>query len=143
MLLGRLEDDWATLGSGTGIGAATARRLACDAEIIPAVLNARSEVLDLGHSTRMFNTAIRRAAWIRDGGRCARGGCRRRPVECHHIEWWSKGGKTSLDNASWLCSFHHWLAHEGGWTLRREPDGSYTWTDRRGRDRPGRHLSAV
>ena len=38
----------ATLGSGVPIGPETARRLACDATIIPMVLGAHSEPLDVG-----------------------------------------------------------------------------------------------
>jgi hypothetical protein len=136
-LLGNLQDQWATLGAGLPIAPATARRLACDAEIIPAVLDATSDVLDLGRSSRAFSTAIRRAAWLRDGARCAFGGCRRRISELHHIIWWSHGGHTSLDNAAWLCAFHHWLAHEGGWTLRRNATNSYTWTSPTGQQHTG------
>lgn len=79
-------------------------------------------------------------------GRCAYPGCRRRVVDCHHIKWWSAGGKTTLDNAAWLCAFHHWLVHEGGWTLRRNADGSYTWTSPMGINKtapPPRHPQAA
>src|SRR5205823_6726601 len=44
----------ATLPEGIAIGPDAARRLACDAEIIPAVLGTASEVLDLGRSNRVF-----------------------------------------------------------------------------------------
>jgi hypothetical protein len=135
MLLGRLDNQWATLGTGVPIAPQTARRLACDSEFIPAVLGSRGELLDLGRSTKAFNTAIRRAAWLRDGGRCAFPRCRRAIVELHHIIWWSHGGHTSLDNAAWLCAFHHWLVHEGRWTMRRDPDGGYTFRSPDGRQR--------
>ena len=132
-----LEDQWATLGAGVRIGPETARRLACDAEIIPAVLDAKSEVVDLGRASSVFNLAIRRAAWLWQGGRCAFPKCRRRPVDCHHVIWWSQGGRTSLDNAAWMCAYHHWLVHEGGWTMRGDPDGGHTF-----RSPAGRQLSA-
>jgi hypothetical protein len=144
-LLERLEDTWATLDSGVKLSPAAARRLACDAEIIPASLGSTGEVLDLGRSSRTFNAAIRRAAKLRDGSRCAFPGCRRTIVELHHIVWWSRGGRTSLDNAAWLCAFHHWLVHEGGWSMRRDADGSYTFTAADGRCRsspPPRHAAA-
>jgi hypothetical protein len=126
-----LEQQWATtalLGS-TRIAPATARRLACDAGILPAVLGGDSDVLDLGRTTSVFNLAIRRAAWLRQHGRCAFPRCTRRPAECHHIIWWSHGGTTSLANAAWLCTFHHWLVHEGRWTMHRNPDGTDTFTN--------------
>lgn len=120
--------------SGAPVGIATVRRLACDAGILPAVLGGRSDQLDLGRSTRSFSLATRRAAKLRDGGRCARHGCRRRIVDCHHIVWWSRGGPSDLENAAWLCAFHHWLVHEGGWSLRRIGPGRYVFTDPHGRE---------
>ena len=145
VLLGRLAGAWATLDSGVSIAPETARRLACDAEVIPAVLGARGEVLDIGHASRTFTTAIKRAARLRDGNRCVYPKCGRRPVDCHHIVWWSHGGRTSLDNAAWLCAFHHWLVHEGGWTMSRDGDGSCTFTspDRRQRSSPPRDPRAA
>src|SRR5690606_16605593 len=41
--------------------AAQARRLACSARIIPAVLGSNSEILDLGRGQRLFSKAQRRA----------------------------------------------------------------------------------
>src|SRR5207245_4512297 len=117
----------------------TARRLACDAAIIPVVLGTGSDVLDIGKVNHEFTTAIRRAAWIRDRGRCAFPGCRTRPIELHHIHFRRHRGATSLENAAWLCAFHHWLTHEGGWTLRRASHGGYQWTGPTGQQRE-RHL---
>ena len=134
-LLTGLRDTWGHLPSGATISPATARRLACDAELIPAVLNARGDVLDLAVASRSFSTAVRRAALLEQGGRCAFPGCRRPPADCHHIIWWSKGGPSTLDNAAWLCAFHHWLVHEGGWTLRRDPDRSFVFTGPEGQER--------
>jgi hypothetical protein len=134
-LEGRLRDAWVTMPSGAVISADTARRLACDARIVPAVLGSTSEVLDIGQADSEFTVAIRRAAYLRDGGRCAFPGCRNRVTELHHIIWRSNRGPTSLDNAAWLCQYHHWLAHDGHWTLRRQPDGSYLWTSPHGRQR--------
>jgi Domain of unknown function (DUF222) len=138
----RLREQWLTLPSGMRISAHTARRLACDAEILPAVLGSRSEVLDIGRSSRQWTSAQRRAAWLEQGGHCAFPKCQRRCVELHHIEWWLRGGATSLDNGAWLCAFHHWLVHDGGWSLRRGPDRSFVWTSTIGEERR-RHLSAA
>ena len=43
----------ATLESGGTLSAATARRLACDADLIPVVLGSRSQVLDVGRTHRL------------------------------------------------------------------------------------------
>ena len=142
LLEDRLREAWLTMPSGMRISAETARRLACDAEIVPVVLGSKSEVLDIGRSTREWTAAQRRAAYIEQGGRCAFPKCRRKCTDLHHIVWWSVGGRTSLDNAAWLCSYHHWLVHEGRWTLHRAPDRSFVWTDTIGRQRR-RHLPAA
>jgi hypothetical protein len=113
----------ATLGSGAKIPVETARRVCCDAGVLPVVLGGNGEVLDMGRERRDFSLAIRKAAWIQQGGRCAFPKCSRRIVECHHIVWWSLHGRTSLDNAAWLCSYHHWLVHEGKWTMRKDATG--------------------
>jgi hypothetical protein len=131
----QLAGQWVTLPSGATISAQTARRLACDAELIPVVLGRRGEVLDIGQADHEFTAPIRRAAWLRDRGRCAFPRCGNRIVELHHLVFRRHRGPTSLDNAAWLCAYHHWLAHEGGWTLRRQTDGSYLWTNPHGSQR--------
>ena len=74
-----------------------------------------------------------RAAWTRDQGRCVFPKCRRPPADLHHLTWWSHGGHTDLDNAAWLCAFHHWLVHEANWTLRRDKRHRYVFTAPDGR----------
>src|SRR4051812_4341838 len=136
-LEGRLRDAWLTLPSGAQISAQTARRLACDAELVPVVLGAKGELLDIGQADHEFTAAQRRAAWVRDQGRCAFPGCCNPPAQLHHIIWRSRQGPTSVDNAAWLCHYHHWLTHEGGWTLQRDPvdKKSYLWTGPHGQQR--------
>ena len=48
-------------------------------------------------------------------------------TQAHHIEWWSRGGKTDLENLVLPCLFHHPLVHEYGWSIRSEPNGEVTW----------------
>jgi hypothetical protein len=124
---------WGRLDSGLPIPADTARRLACDAQILAAVIGGDGEVLRLGRTTRTWTPAIRRAAWIRDHGRCAYPRCRRPPADLHHITWWTHGGNTDLHNAAWLCNFHHWLIHERHWTIHRTTGNRYVFTP------PSRH----
>ncbi len=129
------RDAWGLLPSGATVSPATARRLACDAELIPAVLNARGDVLDIAVGSLSFSTAVRRAALLEQNGRCAFPGCRRPLTACHHIIWWTNNGPSTLDNAAWLCAFHHWVVHEGGWKLRRDPDRSLVFTGPAGQER--------
>ncbi len=122
-LTGALGD--AALDYGGPIGPATARRLLCDAQIMPAVLSGDGQVLDVGRTERTFPPHLRRALALRDGG-CAWPGCHR-PVgwcEAHHITWWSNGGRTALDDGTLLCGFHHRLIHgRCGWVIRMAADG--------------------
>jgi hypothetical protein len=141
-LVNDLANAWGQLPSGATVSPATARRLACDAGIIPAVLGKGSEVLDLGKHQRCFSHSGRRTAWIEQHGKCAFKGCRRPPVDCHHIVWWIHGGLSILDNAAWLCAFHHWLVHERGWSMRREKDRSFTFLDPVGIEFPRRAQAA-
>ena len=123
----QLSERWVSTPFGA-LSPDTVRRFACDAEIIPVVLGSNSEVLDIGVANHEFTTAIRRAAYIRDEGCCVFPNCRNKAVELHHIVFRRQGGATSLDNAAWLCAFHHWLVHEGRWKLERHQAGGYLWT---------------
>lgn len=125
---------WATADSGLPVAPETVRRLACDAQLLPVTVDESGDVLRLGRTTRVWSPAIRRAAWIRDHGRCAFPGCRRPPVDLHHLVWWSRGGRTDLDNAAWLCAFHHWLVHDNRWTVRRDKERTYVFTAPDGRE---------
>ena len=62
----RKELGIAGLGPADKLTAGEVRRLACTAQIIPAVLDRKSEVLDLGRASRLFRPAQRKAMIIRD-----------------------------------------------------------------------------
>jgi hypothetical protein len=102
----------ATLDTGDRIAAHTARRLACEAGIIPVVLGGRRKVLDVGRRQRLFTKAQRIALLVRDGG-CTAEGCPTTAWFCHahHDDPWSHGGKTDLTNGRLLCPSHHRMAH--------------------------------
>jgi hypothetical protein len=114
----------ATINGKLAITPQTARRIACDAEIIPAVLGGADEVLDLGRSTRTWTRAQRRAARLRDKG-CVFPDCQVGLDRCqlHHDKHWAHGGHTDLANGIHLCYFHHWLVHHTNWTITRNPAG--------------------
>jgi hypothetical protein len=142
LLENRLREAWLTLPSGATISAATARRLCCDAKLVPMVLGGASEILDVAEAGSEFSVAVRRAAYERDGGRCAFPDCRNPVAELHHMVFRRHGGPGTLANAAWLCNYHHWLVHEGGWTLQRLSDNNYLWTGPHGQQRV-RHLKTA
>ncbi|WP_141015086.1 HNH endonuclease signature motif containing protein [Nocardioides sambongensis] len=114
------------------ISAAHARRLACTAKILPAVLGGKSEILDLGRSRRLFTTAQRTALRLRDKT-CRAEGCTipARWCEAHHLNPWSKGGRTDLADGLLLCSFHHHREHDPTYTTTRLPNGDRRYHRRR------------
>jgi Domain of unknown function (DUF222)/HNH endonuclease len=115
-----LHVDAATLAGHcdqAGISRETTRRLLCDAGVVPVLEDATGTPLDVGRKTRTFSPALRRALAARDGG-CRFPGCtNRRFVDGHHIVHWVDGGETSLANTLLLCSVHHKLVHEEGFTV--------------------------
>ena len=112
------------LDTGLTLSPDTVWRIACQANIIPAVLGTTGQVLTLGRERRLFTGAIRRALILRDGG-CAFPGCDRPPRWCdgHHILSWLLGGRTDLDNGVLLCGHHHRLIHHSEWEVRIAADG--------------------
>ncbi len=107
----------AALDDGTPVSAETLRRLACDGGLVPATIDENHAVLDVGRRTRAIPTAIRRALLLRDHG-CRFPGCAStRFLHGHHVQHWLHGGRTALSNLVLLCSFHHRLVHEGGFTI--------------------------
>ncbi|UIJ33931.1 HNH endonuclease signature motif containing protein [Allobranchiibius sp. GilTou73] len=98
--------------NGDLLDAGTLRRLACDADLIPAVLGGESEPLDLGRTKRLFTGGLRTAIIHRDDG-CTFPGCDRPPDWCdaHHVRPWWAGGQTTLTNAALLCARHHTIVH--------------------------------
>jgi hypothetical protein len=111
--------------NGEPVSAATVRRLACDAGIIPAVLGSASEVLDLGRKTSTWSVAQRRALKIESRGYCGWPQCQV-PVQlcqAHHINWWSHGGHTTTKTGVYICHFHHWLTHHSTWRIAKDPNG--------------------
>ncbi|TPG19159.1 HNH endonuclease signature motif containing protein [Pedococcus bigeumensis] len=102
--------------AGTLIGPETARRIACDAGIVPVVLGKDGQVLDLGRRFRLFTSAQLRALWLRDGG-CTFPNCTVPASWCdgHHLRHWVDGGATDLGNAALLCGRHHTIVHRKGY----------------------------
>lgn len=114
------------------ISARQARRLACNAGIVPAVLGGAGQVLDLGRSQRLFTAAQRKALLLRDPT-CRAEGCSIAGTwsEAHHWLPWSHGGRSDLTNAVLLCSRHHHRAHDAGYRAERLANGDVRFTRRR------------
>ncbi len=121
----------ATLDDGGQISATLARRLACEAGIIPVVLDSAGQPLDVGRRRRFHTEPQRVALAVRDRG-CSADGCDWPPGLCHahHDRPWSTGGATSVSNGRLLCPKHHALAHDTHYHSTALGTGKITFTRR-------------
>ena len=130
----------ATLDTGGHLTATEARRLACDATLIPMVLDSDSMPLDVGRQHRLATAAIRDALAQRDK-ECAFPGCDRPPRYCeaHHLVHWIDGGDTKIENMCLLCERHHVIVHRQGWHIRLDGRGFPEFVPRRPWTPPEHH----
>jgi hypothetical protein len=91
---------------------ATLERLTCDCDITRVVTDGRSQVIDVGRATKIIPTPLWKALVVRDR-HCVAPGCDRPPGMCqgHHVQHWTRGGLTNLDNLVLLCWQHHRAVH--------------------------------
>jgi hypothetical protein len=118
----------AHLDTGQPISPGLARRMACEAGIIPAVLGGDSMPLDLGREDRFFGNYQRVALYLRDQ-ECTTVGCDWPPGLCHahHDKRWTDGGRTDLDDGRLLCPRHHARIHDPQYKTTRHPDGQVSF----------------
>jgi hypothetical protein len=130
------SDANALIEDGPVIGGTSLHRLLCNARIQVVVEDPDGTVQGVGRLSREPAPWMMRQLRHRDAT-CRFPGCdARRFTQAHHIEWWSHGGGTNLDNLVLVCAFHHRLVHEYGWSLTRDGDGELTWV--RPEDAPSR-----
>ena len=135
---GRLRD--ARLIDGTPLTPEELVRLACDANILPALFNRKGEPLWLGRGKRHATAHQRAVLAERDKG-CVGCGASANWCQAHHIVHWEHGGTTDVDNLCLLCSHcHHHEVHTNGASIVRRADGRFA-LQHRGRPPPGRNGS--
>ncbi len=94
---------------------------------LPRPLGGPSAALDIGRTSQSWTPRQRDALYAQYGGRCGRPGCARPIDVIHHIVHWLFGGKTQVINGAPVCLYDHWLVHEGGWRVSKQPDGALTF----------------
>jgi len=117
------------------LSAGDLRRLCCDANLVPAVLGADSEPLDIGRAGRFVTPPIRKALTLRDK-HCAFPRCDTPAIRCdaHHLVPWWDGGPTTMSNLVLLCPEHHGLiepdrnASRDQWQVHINSDGHPVFT---------------
>ena len=128
------DDGTSYLDDGSPITAELLARLACGASLQLLVEDRHGNPLYLGRRRRTITPSLRRALQARDGNRCRFPGCQARHyLQGHHADYWSKGGRTNIDDLALLCQRHHDLIHRGQFTMTladtggfefRRPDGT-------------------
>jgi hypothetical protein len=117
----------AELEWGPPIHRETARRLACHARVQVVEEDESGNVVSVGTIRRNPPAWMVRLIRQRDKG-CTFPGCGSRAFTVvHHLEFWSQGGETTLENTTLQCAFHHELLHEFDWRAHRGPDGELRW----------------
>ena len=135
LVTGEIDDDTVCeTTQGNTLPPAAVSRLICNGRVTAVFVDADRVPLTAGRTIRHANRQQRRAlrAMYRT---CGLGDCDVAFDRCeiHHIIPWEMGGLTDLENMIPLCSRHHHVVHEGGWTLElatdrtltvRQPDGT-------------------
>ncbi len=103
------------------------RRILCDASMVPMAKDKNGNPLNLGRKQRVVSPPLKRALIGRDR-HCAYPSCTHdKWLDAHHIEHWVDGGETSLANTILICSTHHRLLHEGGYTIQKDYEGNWSF----------------
>jgi hypothetical protein len=119
---GLRADSTIRVTGGGSMSVDTIRRIACEADIIPYVLNSHGVVVDVGRSKRLA-TWQQRNALAAMYPTCAIPGCAVAftHTRIHHIRPFETGGTTDLANLLPVCEQHHHDVHEGRWRLHLHP----------------------
>lgn len=107
----------ARTGHGTLIPPAEALRWAGgDVRILTVAFDRLGRVSAHGHAQRLFTEGQRLAMTARDLG-CSFPGCDVPPSWCeaHHVTEYAKSGRTTIDEGTLLCGFHHREFERLGW----------------------------
>jgi hypothetical protein len=88
------------------------RRLLCQSRFTRMVLDVRSRVVDVSHTSRTATALERLLGHVESGGVCQRRSCSRGPATGHrlvphHGDPWARTGTTSLRETIWFCEADH------------------------------------
>lgn len=48
-------------------------------------------------------------------------------TETHHVQDWATGGLTNIDELTFACRLHNRWVTQGGWTTRKNSNGTTEW----------------
>ncbi len=105
---------------GTPLPAKELVKLAREADIFPAVFNARTQDLWLGRRRRCASDAQRVALMVRDKA-CVGCGSDANRSFAHHIQHWRNDGKTDYPNLVLVCNDCHHDIHDSNHQVEHHP----------------------
>ncbi len=115
----------AELHDGTWLSGQAFERFTCDCSVTVVKTGTNGTPLDVGRKQRTIPPSLWTALLTRAGGCCQLPGCSSRIfMQAHHIEPWSQGGPTNLQNLALVCGRCHLRLHEGGFRVERLADGT-------------------
>ncbi|XOV89777.1 MAG: DUF222 domain-containing protein [Pseudomonadota bacterium] len=121
------------MGGKSDLPVESVRRICCDASITEVTEDNAGNPLATGRKHRVVPPALKRALLARDR-HCQFPGCSHEKwLDAHHVMHWADGGETSLANTMLLCSRHHRLLHEGGYTIEKNFRGEWYFRHANGR----------
>ena len=112
------------------LSAGEARRLACNAAILPAVLGGKPVALDLGHTARLFSESQRVAKGLEHALAPPPAANVLTPGASSTTASLGHRRQTDLKNAIPLCHRHHQWIHDTGFNHESMPDGSVRFSRR-------------
>lgn len=117
----------AHVDDGPGLDSTTLAQLLCSATMRLVRHGRLGQTIEWGHSRYRPTRAQVRILVLRDRC-CAVPGCgRTRFLHAHHVQFWSQGGTTDLDNLILLCGEHHRSLHEGCFTITAHGEQRFTF----------------
>ena len=123
-------------GGKSDLPVESVRRIACDADLVAVIRDAKGNLLNLGRKHRVVSPQLKRALLARDKC-CTYPSCSHEQfLEAHHVMHWADGGETSLDNTRLICNRHHRLLHEGGFTIHKNFAGEWYFKTAEGKVLP-------
>jgi hypothetical protein len=109
------------------------RRLICDGSVVAVIQDESGEPLDAGRKHRTVHPSLKRSLLARDK-HCRFPGCTHdRWIDAHHVKHWAEGGETNPANLILLCSAHHRMVHEEGFSIEKDFQGEWIFQRPNGR----------
>lgn len=130
----RQPDGRTRVADGPALTDAEAHEIACGAEYSERTVRRDGAVLNWVRTRRAPTVLQTRALSRRQDGCCGVPGCgRRRFLHVHHVQFWSRGGTTDLDNLVLLCGEHHRSLHRGELSIEALGRQRFRYLDAEGR----------